>query len=99
MAQEIFVVKTMGDALRNTGYRNIESAIAEIVDNSVQANAKDIFFTPSGCASNTLATHIVTNNSFTCNYYYSPTAHKSILHAMESVKSLAFDLKVDHKGS
>lgn len=43
MAQEIFVVKTMGDALRNTGYRNIESAIAEIVDNSVQANAKDIF--------------------------------------------------------
>lgn len=43
MAQEIFVVKTMGDALRNTGYRNIENAMAEIVDNSVQANAKDIF--------------------------------------------------------
>lgn len=43
MAQEIFVVKTMGDALRNTGYRNIESAVAEIVDNSVQANAKNVF--------------------------------------------------------
>lgn len=43
MAQEIFVVKTMGDALRNTGYKNIESAMSEIVDNSVQANAKDVF--------------------------------------------------------
>lgn len=43
MAQEIFVVKTMGDALRNTGYKNIESAMSEIVDNSIQANAKNVF--------------------------------------------------------
>lgn len=33
----------MGDALRNTGYKNIESAVAEIIDNSVEANAKNIF--------------------------------------------------------
>ena len=33
----------MGDALRNTGYKNIESAVSEIIDNSVEANAKDIF--------------------------------------------------------
>lgn len=32
MAQDIFVVKTMGDALRNTGYKNIECAMSEIID-------------------------------------------------------------------
>lgn len=42
MAKDIFVIKTMGDALRNTGYKNIESAMSEIIDNSVQANAKNI---------------------------------------------------------
>ena len=33
----------MGDALRNTGYKNIESAVAEIIDNSEEANAKNVF--------------------------------------------------------
>lgn len=42
MAKDIFVIKTMGDALRNTGYKNIECAMSEIIDNSVQAEAKDI---------------------------------------------------------
>lgn len=43
MAQDIFVVKNMGDALRNTGYKNIECAMSEIIDNSIQADAKNIF--------------------------------------------------------
>lgn len=30
------------DALRNTGYKNVESAVAEIVDNSIEAGAKDV---------------------------------------------------------
>ncbi len=42
MAQDIFEIKTMGDALRNTGYKNIQCAMAEIIDNSVQADAKNI---------------------------------------------------------
>lgn len=42
MAKDIFVIKTMGDALRNTGYKNIECAMSEIIDNSVEAKAKDI---------------------------------------------------------
>lgn len=42
MAKDIFVIQTMGDALRNTGYKNIECAMAEIIDNSIQAEAKDI---------------------------------------------------------
>lgn len=43
MAKDIFVIQTMGDALRNTGYKNIECAMAEIIDNSIQANARNIF--------------------------------------------------------
>lgn len=43
MAKDIFVIQTMGDALRNTGYKNIECAMAEIIDNSIQAKAKNIF--------------------------------------------------------
>lgn len=42
MSKDIFVIKTMGDALRNTGYKNIECAMSEIIDNSVQANARNI---------------------------------------------------------
>lgn len=43
MASSIVDIKNMGDAFRNTGYKNIESAAAEIVDNSIEANAKNIF--------------------------------------------------------
>lgn len=43
MGQSIFDIKNMGDALRNTGYKNIESAVAEIIDNSIEANASNIF--------------------------------------------------------
>ena len=43
MGKSIVDIRHMGDALRNTGYKNIESAVAEIIDNSVEANAKDIF--------------------------------------------------------
>ena len=43
MAKDIFVIQTMSDALRNTGYKNIECAMAEIIDNSIQAKAKNIF--------------------------------------------------------
>ncbi len=43
MAHEIVVLQQMGDALRNTGYKSIESAISEIIDNSIEASAKDVF--------------------------------------------------------
>ena len=41
MGKSIVDIKNMGDALRNTGYKDIESAVAEIVDNSIEANAKE----------------------------------------------------------
>lgn len=43
MGKSIVDIKNMGDALRNTGYKNIESAVSEIIDNSVEAKAKDVF--------------------------------------------------------
>lgn len=43
MSNSIVDIKNMGDALRNTGYKNIESAAAEIVDNSIEANAQNVF--------------------------------------------------------
>lgn len=43
MGKSIVDIQNMGDALRNTGYKNIESAVSEIVDNSVEALAKNIF--------------------------------------------------------
>ena len=42
MSHEIVLIQQMGDALRNTGYKSIESAISEIIDNSIEAQAKDI---------------------------------------------------------
>ncbi len=43
MGKSIVDIKNMGDALRNTGYKNIESAVSEIIDNSVEAKAKNVF--------------------------------------------------------
>ena len=43
MEMDIINLTQYADALRSTGYKNIESAISEIVDNSVEAKAKNIF--------------------------------------------------------
>lgn len=42
MSRSLFELTTMGDALRNTGYKSIESAVAEIIDNSIEAQAHNI---------------------------------------------------------
>lgn len=43
MGQSIVQIRQMGDALRSSGYKSIDSAVAEIIDNSIEAKAKDIF--------------------------------------------------------
>ncbi|MDM8158002.1 ATP-binding protein [Amedibacillus dolichus] len=43
MGHSIFNIRHMSDGLRNTGYKDITSAAAEIVDNSIEAEAKNIF--------------------------------------------------------
>lgn len=39
---DIINISDYGEALRNSGYKDIESAMAEIVDNSIQAEAKNV---------------------------------------------------------
>ncbi len=41
MGMDIINISDYGEALRNSGYKDIESAMAEIVDNSIQAEAKN----------------------------------------------------------
>lgn len=42
MEKDIINLEQYADALRRTGYKNIESAVSEIVDNSLEANATDV---------------------------------------------------------
>lgn len=67
MANSIVDIRNMGDALRNTGYKNIESAIAEIVDNSVEANAKNIFLIISESVNKVSGRKVVTEIGFLDN--------------------------------
>lgn len=39
---DIINISDYGEALRNSGYKDIESAMAEIVDNSIQADARNV---------------------------------------------------------
>lgn len=43
MGQSIVQIRQMGDALRSSGYKSIDSAVAELIDNSIEAEAHDIF--------------------------------------------------------
>lgn len=43
MGQSIVQIRQMGDALRSSGYKSIDSAVAELIDNSIEAEAQDIF--------------------------------------------------------
>lgn len=40
---DIIEISEYADAIRSTGYKDIESAISEIVDNSLEANAKNVY--------------------------------------------------------
>ena len=67
MPQEIVIVQQMGDALRNTGYKSIESAMSEIIDNSIEANAKDVFVLVSEKTNNTTGRKTVDEVAFLDN--------------------------------
>lgn len=43
MGQSIVQIKQMGDALRSSGYKSIDCAVAELIDNSIEAGAHDVF--------------------------------------------------------
>ena len=62
----------------------------------INADPKDIFFTPSGSASNTLGIKGY-YSKHNCTILYSPIAHKSILNYVKSCPN-AYPLKVDGNG-
>lgn len=65
------------------------------VANFINADFNDIYFTCSGCASNTLAIKgVIQKNNY--DVFYSPIAHKSILKIMDNINSTP--LKVDEHG-
>lgn len=41
--EELYQIETMADGARNTGYKSTYNAIAEIVDNSIESSAENVF--------------------------------------------------------
>ncbi len=71
---------------------NARQAVAKFIN----ANPKDIYFTSSGSASNTLAIKGY-SEKYNCTILHSPIAHKSILKCVQSYKN-SYSLKVDGNG-
>jgi len=85
-------------SLHSTGEsaRQILLDARQKVANFINANPKEIYFTPSGSASNTLAIkgYYEKHNS---TILYSPIAHKSIIKCVQNLKN-TYPLKVDSNG-
>ena len=58
---DIINIQHYTDALRNTGYKNTESALAEIIDNSIEAEAKNILIICSQTGRNVTEIAILDN--------------------------------------
>lgn len=76
--------------------KKIISEARQSVAKFINANSNDIYFTPSGSASNTLAIKGY-YSKYNCTILYSPIVHKSILNCVKHCKN-AYPLKVDGKG-
>ena len=75
--------------------KKIISETRKNIANFINADTKNIYFTCSGSASNTLGIKgFISKNKY--NIFYSPIVHKSILKLMEDVSSIP--LKVDSYG-
>lgn len=81
---------------QGTKPKQIISEARQSVAKFINADPRDIYFTPSGSGSNTLAIrgYYEKNN---CTILYSPIAHKSILKCVENYKN-SYPLKVDKNG-
>ena len=76
--------------------KQIISNARQSVAKFINADPRDIYFTPSGSASNTLALRGYCSKH-NCTVLYSPIAHKSILNCVRSCRD-AYPLKVDGNG-
>ncbi len=92
MAHEIVMIQQMGDALRNTGYKNIESAVSEILDNAIEAEAKDVFVLVKGSPDPVTGRKGVSEIAFLDN------GTGMDLQQLESCLGIGFTTRTDRKG-
>jgi len=92
MAKDIFIIQTMGDALRNTGYKSIESAMAEIIDNSIQAIAKNVFVIVSEEVNQKTGYKYITEIAFLDN------GHGMDSEELEGCLGIGYSTRTDRKG-
>lgn len=81
---------------QGTKPKQIISQARQSVAKFINADPKDIYFTPSGSGANTLAIRGY-YETHSCTILYSPIAHKSILKCIESYKN-SYPLKVNKCG-
>lgn len=79
-----------------TRSRQVLADARKAVASFIHADDADLYFTPSGSASNALAIRGYCRKH-SCRVFYSPIAHKSILSCLEHDRH-ASPLKVDHNG-
>jgi len=92
MAHEIVKIQQMGDALRNTGYKNIESAVAEIIDNSIEANAKDILVLVSE------SVDTITGRKYVSEFAFLDNGTGMDIEKLESCLGIGFTTRSGRKG-
>ena len=92
MAHEIVMIQQMGDALRNTGYKSIESAISEIIDNSIEAEAREIFVLVSESVDSRTGRKAVSEFAFLDN------GIGMSIEKLESCLGIGFTTRSDRKG-
>lgn len=99
-----YVVSILDSYGNPSSAHNIGLQSKQIVDNArnnvakfINADSEEIIFTSSGSASNTLAIRGYAYNNKISKFLYSPTAHKSVLKCVETLR-FARELKVDNCG-
>ena len=92
MAHEIVMIQQMGDALRNTGYKSIESAVSEIIDNSIEANANDILVLVSESVDQ------ITGRKYVSEFAFLDNGIGMDLEKLGSCLGIGFTTRSDRKG-
>lgn len=92
MAKQIVNIEQMGDALRNTGYKSIENAISEIIDNSIEAEAKDIFVLVSESVDE------ITNRKYVSEFAFLDNGFGMDMEKLESCLGIGFTTRSARKG-
>lgn len=92
MAHAIVMIQQMGDALRNTGYKSIESAVSEIIDNSIEAKASEILILVSE------STDIITGRKYVSEFAFLDNGSGMDITQLESCLGIGYTTRSNRKG-